>query len=152
MKKYLLSFYIALGLVLSCVICIEYHCSGEEVFPTFYGSPFIYKRTSLASSMEYFYSISGLAVDVLIWWTILLMIHSGIYSVLSKITRSRIPDISYKIIVGLFMLFASLNIFSDFMMLGRGFDKTKNYWDWNVDREAKAWVMDCQGRWTFFYQ
>ena len=29
------------------------------MFPTYYGSPFVFKDKSLGSSMEYYYSISG---------------------------------------------------------------------------------------------
>ena len=58
--KYLIIPYIALGLVLSLAIGIEYNCEGHEMFPIYYGCPFVFMKKSLGSSMEYYYSISGL--------------------------------------------------------------------------------------------
>ena len=52
--KFVLIPYIALGFILSLVLGIEYNCDGQEMFPTYYSSPFIFKQTSLGSSMEEF--------------------------------------------------------------------------------------------------
>lgn len=41
--KFIILPYIALGFVLSLVIGIEYKCVGTEMFPDFYGSPFVFK-------------------------------------------------------------------------------------------------------------
>ncbi|WP_298473426.1 hypothetical protein [uncultured Maribacter sp.] len=43
MNYFILS-YMALGFVFSLVIGIEYNCVGEEKFPEFYGSLFIFKK------------------------------------------------------------------------------------------------------------
>lgn len=68
LKKHLVIFFIALGLSLSLVICIEYDCTGTEMFPTYYGSPFVFKKTSLGSSMQFFYSIFGIILNLIIWY------------------------------------------------------------------------------------
>ena len=60
--------YVALGLILSLTIGIEYNCEGQEMFPTYYGSPFAFKQKSLGSSMEYFYSIAGLILNVFVFF------------------------------------------------------------------------------------
>ena len=49
------------------VIGFEYGSDYDDLLPTYYASPFIFKQNSLASSMEYFYSISGLALNSIIW-------------------------------------------------------------------------------------
>ena len=55
--KFLIIPYVALGLVFSLVFGIEYDCVGKEMFPTYYGNPFVFKQKSLGSSMEYYFSI-----------------------------------------------------------------------------------------------
>ena len=65
--KYFIIPFIALGLSLSMVYGVEYECEGSEPFSIYYGSPFLFKKSSLGSSMEYFYSISGLLLNVLVW-------------------------------------------------------------------------------------
>jgi hypothetical protein len=141
--------FIALGLVLSLSIGIEYHCEGEEMFPTYYGSPFVFKQESLGSSMEYFYSVSGLILNVLIWSLMLLLINRPIQKYVTQTSRNWIK-LSYKICLTLLLLFSSLSIGLESMMVGRGFEKNRNYWYFNLNEEAKAWGMKCKPELIFF--
>jgi hypothetical protein len=148
--KYVLIPYIALGLILSLAIGIEYHCEGQEMFPTYYGSPFVFKQKSLGSSMEYFYSISGLALNILVWSSFLFFIEKVIQNIIGKLSIQKWLRVSYKIIIVLMIAFTTLNIVVDSIMIGRGFNNGLNYWYWDIDKEAKDWGMNCKGEVIIF--
>ncbi len=148
--KYVIILYIAFGLVLSLVIGIKYNCQGQEMFPTYYGSPFVFKQTSLASSMEYFYSISGLILNVLIWSLVLFLLDKAIQILIGKIKATKLINVSYKTIIGLLAVFTTMNIAIDVATIGRGFRYGSNYWYWDVDKEIKEWGMTCQGEMIIF--
>jgi hypothetical protein len=148
--KYVLIPYIALGLILSLAIGIEYHCEGQEMFPTYYGSPFVFKQKSLGSSMEYFYSISGLALNILVWSSFLFFIEKVIQNIIGKRSIQKWLRVSYKIIIVLMIAFTTLNIVVDSIMIGRGFNNGLNYWYWDIDKEAKDWGMNCKGEVIIF--
>jgi hypothetical protein len=82
--KYAIVPFIALGLTLSLIFGIKYNYEGTEAFPTYYGSPFVFKKESLGSSMEYFFSISGLFLNVLIWSFLLFVFHHLISKLIKK--------------------------------------------------------------------
>jgi hypothetical protein len=90
--KYIIIPYIALGLISSLVIGIEYNCEGQEMFPTFFGSPFVFKKESLGNSMEYVYSISGIIINVLTWSVALFMVHSTINRLIQKIQKKKVDN------------------------------------------------------------
>ncbi|MEZ5047558.1 MAG: hypothetical protein R2831_11255 [Chitinophagaceae bacterium] len=142
--KYAIIPYIALGLILSLAIGIEYNCEGQEMFPTYYGSPFVFKKKSLGNSMEYFYSISGLILNLLVWSLFLILIDKIIQAINEKLRRPKWLGLSYKIIIGLMIAFTTLNIVIESTMIGRGFDKGLNYWNWDMDKEAKDSGMTCK--------
>jgi hypothetical protein len=148
--KYVLIPYIALGLILSLAIGIEYHCEGQEMFPTYYGSPFVFKQKSLGSSMEYFYSISGLALNILVWSSFLFFIEKVIQNIIGKLSIQKWLRVSYKIIIVLMIAFTTLNIVVDSIMIGRGFNNGLNYWYWDMEKEAKDWGMNCKGEVIIF--
>jgi hypothetical protein len=148
--KYVIIPYIALGLVLSLAIGIKYNCEGHEMFPTYYGSPFVFKQKSLGSSMEYFYSISGLIIDILIWSLVLFFIDKTSQILIKQIKKSKLIKLSYNIVIGLLMAFTTLNIAMATATNGRGFKQGLNYWYWNMDKEAKAWGMTCKGELIIF--
>ena len=150
MMKYIIISFIALGLVLSLAFGIEYKCEGHEMFSIYYGSPFVFKQKSLGSSMEYFYSISGLIVDVVVWTLFLFFIDRVIQSLIQKISRPNLSSILYKTIVGLMIAFTTLNIAMDSVTIGHGFKEGLNYWYWDVDKEAKVWGMACKSELIIF--
>ena len=136
----------ALGLVLSSIVIIEYNCDGPEMFPTFYGSPFVFKRKSLASSMEFYFSISGLTLNVLAWSCLLFLIDLAMVKLIQRIPKKKLSSVAYKVGIGFMLLFSTLNIVAEFtVMRGRGFREQANYWYWNMDKEAKDWGMTCKG-------
>jgi hypothetical protein len=148
--KYAIIAYIALGCVLSVSFGIVYRCEGQEVFPVFYGSPFVFKRTSLGSSMEYFYSISGLLLNVLVWGVCLFALDKWIHARVSKLAAPRWMSNTYKLLIGLMLFFSTVHIGIHAVILGRGFGTNTNYWFWNMDKEAKDWGMACKGEWILF--
>lgn len=146
--KYVIIPFIALGFVLSLVVGIEYQCEGSEMFPTYYGSPFVFKKTSLGSSMEYLYSVFGLVLNVFVWSVLLFFLDKGF----KKIIKVKVFKITYKVIVGLCVVFSILNIAMDLITIGIGFDQNLNYWYWDVDKEAKDWGMICKGQICLFWR
>ena len=148
--KYVIIPYIALGLVLSLTIGIEYNCVGQEMFPEYYGSPFVFKQKSLGSSMEYFYSISGLILNIAVWSILIILIRLVILKLIKKIGENKIISKIYKGVVVVLIGFTTLNIAIDSIMIGRGFEKGLNYWNMDLDKEAKDWGMECEGEWIMF--
>jgi hypothetical protein len=144
--KYVLIPYIAFGFALSLLIGIEYNCEGKEMFPDYYGSPFVFKKKSLGSSMEYFYSISGLLLNLITWTVILSLINRMITRLISRLGKQMVARIFYAIIICVLFFFTSVKITVDRVMLGRGFDPQRNYWYWNMNKEAKEWGVDCKGK------
>jgi hypothetical protein len=148
--KYILIPYIALGFVLSSAIGITYYCEGPDVFPEYYGSPFVFKQKSLGSSMTYYYSVSGLLLNVGVWSIVIILLRKVL---LRTIERTKNKILSTKLYKGLiiFMIgFTTVNVLFDFLMLGSGFEEGRNYWYMNMDKEAKDWGMDCEGEWSIF--
>jgi len=143
--KYFLVPFIALGLTLSMVVVVEYDCVGREMFPTYYGSPFVFMRKSLASSMEYHYSVSGVLLNVLTWSVLVSAVH--FFAMKLFHLNPKTGKIAYGIIVGILSVFTIATIWVAASLIGRGFDKHSSYWYWNLDAEAEAWGMDCEGEW-----
>ena len=144
--KYIIIPYIALGLVLSLSIGIHYTFEGQEIFPDYYGSPFIFKQKSLGSSMEYFYSVTGLFFNVIIWTIPVTLFYVGIKKIKRQKLKKNILIISSVILC----LFTTLNLIIDNVMLGSGFNPNLNYWYWNVDKEAKDYKVKSKSKIVFF--
>jgi len=142
--KFVLIPYIALGLVLSVIIGIKYNFVGEEMMPTYWGSPFVYKQESLGSSLERYYSISGLLLNVVVWSFLLYYIDKGI----KRLNLNRSFKVLYKMIIALLILFTTLNIYVDCIMIGTGFEENLNYWYWDIDEVAKNWGGEYKGELT----
>lgn len=149
MKKinFLIIPYLALGFVLSSTIGISYRCTGEEMFPEYYGNPFVFKQQSLGSSMTYFYSVSGVLLNVAVWSILLLLMRKVIIYFMEKAGNSKLIRNMYTGLIALLIVFTTLTIAMQYVMLGSGFEKGSNYWYMNMDQEAKDWGMDCEGKW-----
>jgi hypothetical protein len=150
LMKYLTIPFIALGIVLSLVFGVEYNCQGEEMFPIYYGSPFVFKEKSLGSSMEYFYSISGLLLNVAVWSVIIALLRLAVLKILDLKSKSIILSKIYKGIVVTLVIFSTLNLGISYIGIGQGFKKGLNYWYMDLDKEAKDWGMECEGEWKFW--
>lgn len=125
---------------------IEYNCLGGEMFPTYYGSPFVFKQSSLGSSLEYFYNLSGLILNILVWSCFLFLIDKGI----KKLYNTKGLKIAYKAFIGLLVIFSTMNVVIDSIMIGQGFDNNSNFWYWDMDKEAKEWGVNCVGHFVSF--
>jgi hypothetical protein len=120
------------------------------MFPEYTGSPFIFRQKSLGSSMTHYYSVSGLIVDVAIWASVLLAIRFTILQLIERTRNNKTLNNILKGIVGMLIVFTTLNIVINYMMLGRGFDEDSNYWYFDLDNNAKNWGVQCQGKWGMF--
>lgn len=146
--KYIIILYIALGFVLSSAIGIKYSCDGPDMFGEYTGSPFIFQQKSLGSSMTYYYSVSGLIANIFIWTVVLLLIRAAILQL--TIRNHRTFNSIYRGIVGVLIVFTTLNVVSSYIMLGRGFDQNRNYWYFDLNNDAKDWGVKCKGTWGMF--
>jgi hypothetical protein len=144
--KYLIIIYIALGLVLSVVVGIEYNDTGDEMLATYYGSPFVFVQKSLGSSMEYYYSISGLILNVIVWSTFLFLINL----LIEKSKLNEIFKYVYFSVIGLFLLFSTLSIGFESIMFNNRFEKDFTYWYWNIDEQAEEWGTTYEGKFVTF--
>jgi hypothetical protein len=144
--KYIIIPYIALGLVLSLAVGIEWSCDGQEMFPEYYGSPFIFRLKSLGSSMTYYYSVSGLIVNVAVWSVVVLALRAVILKLIQRSGNNKSFRNIYRGIVGILIVWTTLNVGIDYVTLGPGFKEGLNYWYMDFDKEAKDWGMDCEGK------
>lgn len=142
--KFVIIPYIALGLVLSVVLGIEYNFIGEEMMPKYWGSPFVYKQESLGSSLERYYSISGLILNVTIWSIFLFFLDQ----VIRRIKQTKLFKVVYKGVIALFIVFTTINILFDYSLIGNGFEEDLNYWYWDIDKLAEDWGGKYEGEIT----
>ena len=148
--KYIIIPFIAIGLVLSNAFGLEYNCVGPEMFPKYYGSPFVFKQKSLGSSMEYFYSIFGLILNTAFWSILLILIRLVVLNLIKRTSGNKIIKTIYKVVIIGLIGFTTLNIVVDSAMIGSGFEEGRNYWYMDLDKEAKNWGMECHGEWQMF--
>lgn len=127
-------------MVLSLTIGLEHKCGGQEIFPTYYASPFVFKQKSIASSMEYYFSISGLLLNVITWSLLLFLIDKLIRR---SVNQTKTFKVVYRLIIAILIAFTTLNVAMDYIMLGSGFYESGNYWYWDIDSEAEQWGVDC---------
>jgi hypothetical protein len=147
--KYVIIPFIALGLSLSMVYGVEYECEGSEPFSIYYGSPFLFKKSSLGSSMEYFYSISGIFLNVVVWSVLLFLLRFGFKIVLELARYHTVLKIVFQVAVVALVIFTIMNLFIFSLELGKGFAPDLNYWYWNFDQEVRDYGMQCTGTWRF---
>lgn len=131
-------------------IGLTYNCDGSEMFPEYFGSPFVFKQKSLGSSMTYFYSISGLILNVIVWSFIVIGIRLLLLYFIKRAKNKRLSEKLYKWLVGFMLIFSTLNIALDYMIMGNGFRKGTNYWYMDIEKEVKDWNMECEGQWGIF--
>jgi hypothetical protein len=129
----------SLGFSLSMIVGIQYSCSGPEMLPDYFASPFVFKRTSLGSSMEFFYSVFGVVAN---WfcWTLTLYLILFLYSKLMKSYENSIvlKWISRSIRI-ISLTFSLLSVSISTLEMGRGFDSHSNNWHFDIEQEAKDW-------------
>ena len=148
--KYLITFYIAFGLVLSSLITIEYKCKGNEMFPKYYGSPFVFTESSLASSLEFYYGILPLLLNTLIWSLILLAFKALFDNIIFSVKHFKIIKALYKVVFVTLIFFSTMSIIFSFETAGRGFKKGLNYWTLDMEKDAENRKMECKGELKIF--
>ena len=122
------------------------------MFPDYYGSPFIFKESSLASSMEYYYSVSGLLLNLAIWSLAIFAISWLVTRMLVMWGNPTIGKVIYKGVIIILILFSSLIIAIHSILIGRGFQKGLNYWYMEMDKEAKSYGLKCEGKLSIFHK
>jgi hypothetical protein len=148
--KYVIIVYIALGFVLSMTVGIVYYCEGHEMYPEYFGSPFIFTRKSLGSSMTYYYSISGLILNIAIWSLVILFLRVAILKLIHRTGDNKSLKKIYRGIVVVLIAFTTLSVATSYIMLGHGFEEGFNYWYMDLDKEAERWGVNCEGKWEMF--
>lgn len=142
--KFVIIPYIALGFVLSVVLGIEYNFMGEEMMPKYWGSPFVYKQESFVSSLERYYSVSGLVLNVTIWSVFLFFFNK----VIERIKQTKQFKVVYKGVIALLIVYTTLNVLFDYSLMSNGFEKDLNYWYWDIDKLAEDWGGKYKGEIT----
>jgi len=148
--KYILIPYAALGLVLSGAIGVQWYCDGQEMFPEYYGSPFIFRQKSLGSSLTYYYGIAGLIANIAVWTLVIVILRAGLSKLIQRSGNNNAFRNIYSGLAGILILWTTLNVVIDYIMLGRGFKEGLNYWYIDLDKEAKDRGMNCEGKWGLF--
>ena len=105
---------------------------------------------SQGSSLTYYYSVSGIIKNIFLWGLFLYIVNRTIEYCMSAIKYSILINTVYKFIVGIMIVITTLNIAWGIITLGHGFDKNRNYWYWDVDRETKERGETCKGKWISF--
>jgi len=148
MKSALL-IYIALGLSLSELLGIRYECTGMEIFPKFYGSPFIFKQTSLATSLEYYYSVFGVICNT-VFWSVGLLLIGKLYAKLTL--KGSVDKVIKTVVVSTLFMLSSFSLAFTLTFKGPGFgeDSNSNAWYWDIEKEADKWGMNCESEFEVF--
>lgn len=100
--------------------------------------------------MTYYYSVSGLAMNWIIWTFSVFLLHRGVMSIMKNDQIKKWLNPVYKTVIGIALLFTTLVVLMEYLNLGPGFDENSNYWYWDMDGEASAYGNTCEGKLIFF--
>ncbi len=147
MKKpvsYIVAVVISTGLLIAPVglPALQYNCTGGEVFPVFTASPFIYRSTSLATSMAHDYYLAGLLADVLVWSMLLLILRHLTFKFIDR--NGKFFKTVYAVMKYLFIVFSLLISLLELQVEGQCLR-----WSAKLDKEALDWGMACSPSFTF---
>ena len=136
---------VTVGLLLAPIglPALRYTCIGDEVFPIYTGSPFIYRSASLATSMAHDYYIVGFVLDIIIWGIIIFFVDQMVMRFFRRGNRKILPTI-YTGFKGLLIVFSLLVLFFELQTAGQAL-----HLQLNLDNEASAWGMQCSPEWTW---
>lgn len=121
---------------------LQYNCAGGEVFPVYTASPFIYRSTSLATSMAHDYYLMGLLADVLLWSMLLLIMRHLTFKFIDR--SDNFFKTVYSAMKYLFLVFSILIILLELQVEGQSLK-----WSANLNNEANDWGMVCSPAFTF---
>lgn len=140
MRTLIILLFIAFGMLCSpsAILSFKYSCTGSEVFPVFYGSPFIYKSTSLATSLAFDYYALGFLGSWLTWALVIGAIWYLVKRFLLREDNKVIANI-YSVVVGLLVFFAVMSlIFAAQTNAGSTIQ-----WELDLDKVANEHGMSC---------
>jgi hypothetical protein len=146
MLKYFFAFIFSLGILLTPFYrpVIVYACTGTEMFPTYYGCPFIYKATNLGTSLAWDFFFLPTLANLILWMIVFLFIRYIIYKTVlkneNKITRYTYIALKFGITT-FFLFLIGISLTYD----GHSLIMTSV----NFDNEAKNWGMTCEGQLSF---
>lgn len=145
MLKYFFAFILSLGILLVPFYkpIIVYNCKGIEMFPTYYGCPFIYKSTNLGTSLAWDFYFWPALVNLLLWMIFLLLFRLIIYKTILK-KENKIIKYSYNAVKFFLTIYFLYWIAISFKYEG---NSLKSYVDFK--NEAKIWGMICEGHLSF---
>lgn len=100
--------------------------------------------------MEYYYSISGLLLNVVTWSVLLVSVRLIILKLIARSGDNKVVKVAYKGAKVILICFASIVVAIDSLVIGDGFGKGLNYWYIDLNEEAKGWGMECKGELVIF--
>jgi len=119
---------------------IVYDCTGQEMFPNFFGCPFIYKSSSLASSLEYDFYLLGIIANIILWSLVILLLRLVLLKILTGIDNKFLWN-AYKIskysLAILCIAWTTLFFYVSYSSIKFQAD---------INGEAKTWGMTCEGQ------
>jgi hypothetical protein len=143
---------ISFGFSVSMVFSVEYLCEGNVLFPKHYGSPFIFKKTSLDSAFIYYYSLSGMLYNLIFWGVIFLGSALFLRKLRKRILYYGIINVIYKSFVFLFIVISISQIVAFRKSLSQSFDVTTNYWNWEFEEQVSRNELRCFDEWKFEWE
>lgn len=143
--KYSFAFIFALGVLLVPYYkpIIVYECTGTEMFPTYYGCPFIYKATNLGTSLAWDFFFWPTLANLVIWMTFFLLLRQIAYKTLLKY-ENKIIKYCYVAVKFIFTIYFLFWIAVSFNYPGYALESSVDF-----ESEAKAWGMTCEGHISF---
>lgn len=119
---------------------IVYNCTGTEMFPTFFGSPFIYKSSSLASSLEYDFYFVGIVANIILWSLIVFLLRLALLKIVSRLDNKWLKR-TYQILkYSLTVLCIAWTTLSIYVYYGSFSFQA------DMDAQSKIWGMTCSGK------
>ena len=150
-RSYFCLLFAALALVLSSVVGIEYYCLETAIYPSFYGMPFIYKQKSLGSSMEFYYCISGVFMNVLMCFFLLQVIWQAFVRMVERNLDEAVGRRVCQFVASAVLFLSTLEILTVYLGIGDGFAPMLNYWYWDIDQFAKDSDIHYRARGYLFH-
>lgn len=146
MKKYIILAFLTLGLLCGPItlFTIKYECTGGQGMPIYYGSPFIYKSTSLATSLAYNYYLKGFLANWIIWFFALLLLQNTLKATSSE-SDKKVVVLAYNFLIFVAVIVTMLNLTAAFFTFG---DTGIEYLI-DLEKVENDWGVVCQGRWYF---
>jgi hypothetical protein len=120
-----------------------YHCEGSDVFPVYYASPFIYKSTSMATSMAHDYYLAGFLADVFLWSIVFLFLRQIFLRWFSGSTTGSMNWVG-RIFEAALLIFSLFVFWLEATTSGQTMSLVAD-----LSETAKAWGMSCSPEFSF---